>query len=232
MQKRLLIVEDDTDIRELLQRCLISEGYAVTARASGRELAGLLTHQHHDLALIDINVTDPDGLMLTQQLRTRFAIGIIIISSRAELNDRIAGLDMGADDYLIKPFAMTELYARIRSVLRRQDHALPVLESHMQFDGWTLDTSSRTLRDEDGHAVALTCGEYRLLETLARRAGRVLSRAQLLDEMHDNDDFAFDRSIDVAIMRLRRKLGDGGPNARLIKTVRGGGYIFAAKISS
>lgn len=119
----------------------------------------------------------------------------------------------------------------IQEQRNRQHSAQPMPDTYLQFDGWTLDTTSRTLRDEDGHAVALTCGEYRLLETLTRRAGRVVSRAQLLDEMHDNDNFAFDRSIDVAIMRLRRKLGDGAPNARLIKTVRGGGYLFAAQIS-
>jgi len=237
LAKRVIIVDDDNDVRALLHNSLAAEGYAVTALATGVEVEDLLEDGTYDLALIDVGLPDIDGFTLTRRIRERFDIGIIIISGRTDLSDRMNGLDLGADDYVTKPFELKDVLARIRSVLRRQNRSRRTAETVQQndwlrFDCWTLNIASRTLRDTAGNAVALTTGEYRLLETLARHPGRIFNRAQLLERMPDTNPPAFDRSIDVGIMRLRKKLGDGTENPRLIKTVRNGGYIFVAKVTA
>jgi len=234
LSKRLAIVDDDYDVRNLLQNSLAADGYAVTALSSGVGIEGILAKEPHDLVLVDVGLPDLDGLTLTRRLREKFDIGIIIISGRGDLTDRIVGLEVGADDYVTKPFELKEVHARIRSVLRRQERergaGLSLHGEQFRFEGWTLDTSSRSLRDEAKQVVGLTTGEYKLLETFVRRPNRVLSRAFLLDLAHDNDSPAFDRSVDVAIARLRKKLGDVSTSPELIKTVRNGGYIFVAKV--
>ena len=233
--RRLAIVDDDYDVRSVLQKSLTADGYAVTAHASGVGIENILAKDSYDLILVDVGLPDLDGLTLTRRIREQFDIGIIIISGRSDLSDRIVGLELGADDYVTKPFELKEVHARIRSVLRRQDRSRRGEDfvrnsEQFRFDGWTLDIASRTLRDADGNPVALTTGEYKLLETFVRSPNRVLSRAQLLDQVHENDAPAFDRSIDVGIARLRRKLGDDSKNPETIKTVRNGGYIFVAKV--
>lgn len=236
MPKRLVVIDDDFDVRTLLQNGLTAEGYAVTAMASGVGLEAVLARDPHDLVLVDVGLPDVDGLTLTRRLRERFDIGIIIISGRSDLTDRIVGLELGADDYVAKPFDLKEVRARVRSVLRRQERERAAGSlTHgkvFRFDQWTLDADSRALRDGDGNPVGLTTGEYRLLETFVRMPGRVLSRAFLLDRVHDNDAPAFDRSIDVAVARLRKKLGDVSKTPQIIKTVRNGGYIFIGKVEA
>jgi two-component system OmpR family response regulator len=232
--KRLAIVDDDFDVRSLLQRSLIADGYAVTALASGASVESTLAREPYDVVLVDLGLPDIDGLTLTRRIREKFDIGIIIISGRSDLTDRIVGLELGADDYVVKPFELKEVHARIRSLLRRQERLrdTPQVNEVLHFGDWTLDVSSRTLRNDAGNPVALTTGEYRLLETFLRKPNRVLNRAQLIELMHDNDTPAFDRSIDVVVARLRRKLGDTARNSELIKTVRNGGYIFVGKVTS
>lgn len=235
MPARLAIVEDDREVRSLLQRSLAAEGYGVTALARGAEIEELIERDPHDLVLVDVGLPDIDGLTLTRRLRARFDVGIIIISGYGGLDDRVVGLELGADDYLAKPFEIKEVLARVRSVLRRQQRAKnwhgAMPDEIFRFDGWCFDCSARSLRGEDDESVGLTTGEYRLLDCFVRHPGRVLSRVFLIEQVHDNDVPVFDRSIDVTVARLRKKLGAGRKTSDVIKTVRNGGYVFAAKVT-
>ena len=234
MSRQLAIVEDDPDIRAILQRSLCANGYGVTALETGSGLESLLTATHHDLVIMDLGLPDIDGLTLTRKIRDTFDVGIIIISGRCDLADRIVGLELGADDYVTKPFEPREIVARVRSVLRRnartENSAAREGGRTFSFDGWTLNVTSRTLFDTSGKSVPLTSGEFKLLETFVSRANRVLSRDQLLELVYENDTPAFDRSVDVRIGRVRRKLGDDPRNPRLIKTIRNDGYIFVGNV--
>ncbi len=237
MNQQLAIVEDDPDVRAILQRSLAADGYGVTALGSGVGLEAMLAAQHHDLVILDVGLPGIDGLTLTRQIRASFDGGIIIVSGRGDLADRVVGLELGADDYVIKPFEPREILARVRSVLRRNGRsaAAPLPQMRRQrlaFDGWLLDMTARSLNDATGNAVPLTSGEYKLLEVFVSNANRVLSRDQLLDLIYDGDTPAFDRSIDVRIGRVRKKLGDDPRDPRLIKTVRNDGYIFVGKVTA
>ena len=238
MNKQLAIVEDDPDVRSILQRSLSADGYGVTALSSGDGLEDVLSASHHDLVIMDVGLPGIDGLTLTRKIRALFDVGIIIVSGRGDLTDRVVGLELGADDYITKPFEPREILARVRSVLRRGGRgasAPAAASSHRQrlaFDGWLLDMTSRSLSDVAGNPVLLTSGEYKLLEVFVSHANRVLSRDQLLDLIYESDTPAFDRSIDVRIGRVRKKLGDDPRNPRLIKTVRNDGYIFVGKVTA
>jgi two-component system OmpR family response regulator len=237
MNKQLAIVEDDADVRAILQRSLSADGYAVTALSSGDGLEGVLAATHHDLVIMDVGLPGIDGLTLTTRIRALFDVGIIIVSGRGDLTDRVVGLELGADDYITKPFEPREILARVRSVLRRGGRGgvaqpAPAERRRVAFDGWLLDMTSRSLSDAHGAPVPLTSGEYKLLEVFVGHANRVLSREQLLDMIFDNDTPAFDRSIDVRIGRVRKKLGEDPRNPRLIKTVRNDGYIFVARVTT
>jgi len=238
MNQQLAIVEDDPDVRAILERSLSANGYGITALATGGALEGALNARRHDLVIMDVGLPDIDGLTLTRSIRAAFDVGIIIVSGRGDLADRVVGLELGADDYVTKPFEPREILARVRSVLRRNARATAVAvplpgspRKCFGFEGFVLDTSSRALTDPDGGQVALTSGEYKLLEMFVSRANRVLSRDQILDLIYDGDTPAFDRSIDVRIGRVRKKLCDESRNPRLIKTVRNDGYIFVGKVS-
>jgi len=235
LEKHILVVEDDFDVRALVQTSLKRAGFRVTALANGAKVPATLSAGPVDLAVIDLNLPDADGLDLTRLIRERYKIGVIILSGRGEATDRIVGLEVGADDYLAKPFEPRELVARVRSVLRRMELTsanAPIEEERRaySFDGWKLDSSALRLFDPKGDEVPLTTGEFKLLEALVTRAGRVLQRDQLLDLVSTNDAPAFDRSIDVRVRRLRRKLGDDSKLPKLIKTIRNGGYVFVAKV--
>ena len=235
MEKHILVVEDDFDVRALVQATLKRAGYRVTALPNGSKVAATLQASPVDLAVVDLQLPDMDGLDLTRLLRERHKIGVIILSGRGEATDRIVGLEVGADDYVAKPFEPRELVARVRSVLRRMEVTAaqaPVEEDHKiyTFEGWKLDGSALRLFDPKGEEVPLTTGEFKLLEAMVTRAGRVLQRDQLLDLVSTNDAPAFDRSIDVRVRRLRRKLGDDSKLPKLIKTIRNGGYVFVAKV--
>jgi DNA-binding response OmpR family regulator len=235
--KNLAIVEDDPDIRALLERCLNADGYRVTALSAAAGLDDVMAAGDIDLIIVDVGLPDADGLTLTRRIREDHNVGIIIVSGRGDLTDRIVGLEIGADDYITKPFEPREVLARVRSVLRRGERKAPVAANgqphkKFRFNDWVIDLTSQALFDGEGNTVPLTSGEYKLLETFVTHANRVLSRDQLLDLVCANDTPAFDRSIDVRIGRLRRKIQDGSRNPALIKTVRNAGYIFAGAVSA
>jgi two-component system OmpR family response regulator len=239
MIKHVTIVEDDPDVRALLAHCLGMNGYKVTALETGAEIENILTADPADLVILDVGLPGMDGLTITQKIRRHSDVAIIIVSGRGDLTDRVVGLEIGADDYITKPFEPREILARVRSVLRRgrahahADAPQRVDSGHVvfKFGDWSFDVTAQTLAGADRGTVALTSGEFRLLETLVTRAGRVLSRDQLMDACYGNDSPAFDRSIDVCVARLRKKLLDNPRNPATIRTVRNGGYIFAARVT-
>jgi two-component system OmpR family response regulator len=235
MTKNLAIVEDDPDIRAMLERCLSRDGYKVTSLAAAAGLDDVLATGNIDLLIVDVGLPDADGLMLTQSIRRKHNMGIIIVSGRGDLTDRVIGLEIGADDYITKPFEPREVLARVRSVLRRGERVPtdgPAGEPHKKyrFNGCVIDMTSQSFTNAEGQVVPLTSGEYKLLETFVTHANRVLSRDQLMDSICANDAPAFDRSIDVRIGRLRKKINDDPRNPSLIKTIRNSGYIFASAV--
>jgi DNA-binding response OmpR family regulator len=190
-----------------------------------------------DLVILDLVLRGEDGLQLARELRNQSDIGIIMLTGRGETVDRIIGLEMGADDYLSKPFHLRELLARVRSVLRRGGGRSggsdrPVARSRIRFSGWSLDLASRELMSPSGEDIRLTTGEFELLAAFVNHANQVLSRDRLLDLSRHREAGPFDRTIDVQVGRLRRKLEDDPKNPTLIKTVRGGGYIFTPPVES
>jgi two-component system OmpR family response regulator len=235
MTKHVTIVEDDPDVRAVLARSLGANGYEVTALESGVGIEDVISSGQVDLVIIDIGLPDVDGLTITQQIRRYSDVGIIIVSGRGDLADRVVGLEIGADDYITKPFEPREILARVRSVLRRghRQHPAAQMDGHpcYAFGEWRLDTTAQALQDTAGRPIALTSGEFRLLEAMVTRANRVLSRDQLMDVCYGNNSPAFDRSIDVCVGRLRKKLHDDPRNPAIIRTVRNGGYIFSAKVT-
>jgi len=232
--KHLAIVEDDANIRVLLEKVLAADGYRVTTLATAAGVDDMLAKGGVDLIIVDVGLPDADGLVLTRHIRQNHNLGIIIVSGRGDLTDRIVGLEVGADDYITKPFEPREVLARVRSVLRRGErtNAAPELtaRSRYRFDGWNIDLLSQTLTDDKGEVVPLTSGEYKLLETFVTHANRVLTRDQLMDYVCINDAPAFDRSIDVRVGRLRKKMRDDIRCPRLIRTVRNAGYIFSGAV--
>ena len=229
----LLLVEDERSIREPLARLLEREGFRVSQAADAARARQLLPDGDFDLAILDIMMPGEDGLSLARFIRVSGPLPVILLTARAEEIDRIIGLEMGADDYLVKPFNPRELVARIRAVLRRTQMSAtqPVGDkpSGYRFDVYLLDTSARLLRRDDDE-IDLPAGEYRLLLALVERPGRVLTRDQLLDLVHGRSGEPFDRSIDNAVMRLRRRIEHDPAAPRLIKTVHGSGYVFTAEV--
>ncbi len=236
----LLIVDDDREIRDLLRRYLLKQGYRVSTAADGRDMRQVLAERRIDLIVLDLMLPGEDGLTLCRSLRTEIDVPVIMLTARGEEVDRIIGLEMGADDYLAKPFSARELLARINAVLRRaggRGGGLATASTdggagRVRFAGWRLDLDSRTLVAPDGVLVDLSAGEYGLLAAFVSHPQRVLSRDQLLDLARGRDAQPFDRSIDVQVSRLRRKLEDDPRTPRLIKTVRGGGYMFTAAVEA
>jgi len=237
MTKHVTIVEDDPDVRAVLERSLGADGYRVTALESGAGIEDVMSSDHVDLVILDVGLPDVDGLTITQQIRRYSDVAIIIVSGRGDLADRVVGLEIGADDYVTKPFEPREIQARVRSVLRRgrrqAESEVEVGERHQRygFGNWMLDATAQLLQDADGRPIGLTSGEFKLLETMVTRANRVLTRDQLMDACYGNNSPAFDRSIDVCIGRLRKKLQDDPRNPAIIRTVRNGGYMFAARVT-
>ncbi len=230
----ILIVDDDTEIRDLVAHFLKKHEIRVDTAAGGRVMWKLMEGARFDLVVLDLMLPGEDGLSLCRRLRVETTVPVIMLTALGEETDRIIGLEMGADDYLAKPFNPRELLARIRAVLRRTGAAArPIDEAHGQtlvFDGWKLDLAKRELRAPDGALVALTAGEFDLLVAFAERPKRVLDRDQILDLTKGRAAAAFDRSIDVQLSRLRRKIEADHKNPSLIKTVRGGGYIFTSDV--
>ena len=237
MMKHLAIVEDDPGVRSVLERWLTGDGYQITALPSGAGIKNVLAKNAIDLVIMDIGLPDIDGLTLTRRIREEFDVGIIILSGRGELTDRVVGLEIGADDYITKPFEPREVLARVRSVLRRGERSLKDEASgnrHRKyvFEGFTLDLAAQSVHDKGGNPVTLTSGEFKLLEAFVTHGNRVLTRDQLMDLVYTRDTPAYDRTVDVRIGRLRKKLGDDTANPRFIRTIRNDGYIFVAKVTS
>jgi two-component system, OmpR family, response regulator len=230
----ILVVDDDREIRDLLARFLEKQRFRVTSVRDAREARRIWPSGLFHLVVLDLMLPGESGLDLARWLRSQSEVPIVMLTALGEETDRIIGLELGADDYLAKPFNPRELLARIRAVLRRAGDAANRQESPpraLRFAGWTLEPPRRRLVNLDGVEVPLTGGEYDLLLALAERPNRVLTRDMLLDLLRGRQAGPFDRAIDVAVSRLRRKLEDDGRRAQLIKTVRGGGYVLAAEVA-
>lgn len=237
----ILAVDDDEDIRELLVTYLASEGYRVSTAANAAAMTEALAKESVDLIVLDLRLPDGDGLALVRELRARSGIPVIILSGKGADIDRIVGLEVGADDYVAKPFNPRELLARIKAVLRRVANDAPAAKpaardepprAVVQFAGWELDLAAQRLRSAEGRDVDLTKAEFGLLSAFVRRPLRVLSREQLLDLTRADGAEVYDRSIDVLILRLRRKIEVNPSQPQLIKTERGSGYVFDAKVTT
>jgi two-component system OmpR family response regulator len=230
----IAVVDDHREIRDLLHRYLVGHGYRVSAVEDATAFRQLLRTSSFDLVVLDILMPGEDGLSLCRELRATTDLPIILLTALTEEADRIVGLEMGADDYVTKPFSPRELLARIKSVLRRANSLPPRRENPrvrvIRFDRWTLDIGRRELLGEDGVAVPLSTVEFRLLSALLDHPGMVLSRDQLLDLTVGRSAHVFDRSIDNQISRLRKKIETDPHNPALIKTHWGGGYSFAAQV--
>ncbi|SEC05152.1 DNA-binding response regulator, OmpR family, contains REC and winged-helix (wHTH) domain [Pseudomonas saponiphila] len=238
MTPRVLIVDDDPLIRELLQAYLSQEGYDVHCAATAEQAEAFLGQHTVDLLMLDIRLPGKDGLTLTRELRVRSEVGIILITGRNDDIDRIVGLECGADDYVIKPLNPRELVSRAKNLVRRvrqayqpqtpANHPSPV----KQFADWALDTDRRRLIDPQGGETLLTHGEYQLLSVFLRNSGHTLSRDQLMDQIRNREWVPSDRSIDVLVGRLRRKLHDDPAEPELIITIHGAGYLFTASVAA
>jgi two-component system OmpR family response regulator len=231
----ILIVDDQREICDLVQEYLSGEGYRVSIAQDGAEMRKAMTQSSVDLVILDLMLPGEDGLTLARALRQELPnVGIIILTGRGEIVDRIIGLEMGADDYLPKPFHLRELLARVKSVLRRAPSriadAQTAARSKARFAGWNLDLSSRELFSPSGKEVRLTTGEFDLLAAFVNNANQVLTRDRLLDLARNREAGPFDRTIDVQVGRLRRKLEDDPQRPTMIKTVRGTGYIFTPSV--
>ncbi len=228
--ERILIVEDQAEIRELLRSFLTNQGFVVHEARNGAEMRARLAESPIQLITLDLNLAGEDGLALARMARTICDIPIIIISARSEDIDRIIGLEVGADDYIVKPFNLREVVARVRAVLRRCGTRLPAGPAILQFGDWMLNLSSHQLGKADGTAAALTAAELNLLVALLRGAGRVQTRDSLLEATRGRGADQLDRSIDTLVGRLRKKIEPDPEQPRYIKTIRGAGYIFAAEV--
>jgi two-component system phosphate regulon response regulator OmpR len=227
-RETLLVVDDDTQVREMLVDYLSSQGYRVHGAADGESMRALLQAETPALVLLDITLPGEDGLSLARYLRERHDLGIIMVTASGEVIDRIVGLEIGADDYVAKPFDPRELLARIKSVLRRARPAVaPTAEpEQIRIGPCRLHLDSRRLFDADGMEIALTSMEFDLLRIFGTRPNRVLSRDQILNLTQNRDWDPYDRSIDIRIARLRRKIEPDPSKPQVIRTVRGAGYMF------
>lgn len=233
------IVEDDREIRELAHALFTREGFEAAACENAAALDALMAKRRPALIVMDVMMPGEDGLSVCRRLAANGGPPVILVTARGEDIDRIIGLEVGADDYLPKPFNPRELVARARAVLRRS--ARPAIEAAepasasgadiYRFDGWRLDAASRAFSDPNGHHVELSAGEYDLLSAFVQHPQRVLSRDFLMDWTKGREATAFDRSVDVMMSRLRRKLGDDPAAPRFIRTVRNGGYLFAVPVT-
>ena len=245
----IAVVDDEVDITQLLAAYLRGHGYRVTPLHNGRSLMELMPIDPPALVLLDLGLPGDDGFSIARQLREHWRCGLVIVTGRGDSVDKVVGLEVGADDYVTKPFDLRELLARIKAVLRRLSprdepdamrsdmpaqrrgapHPGP---STLRFAGWEINTAARCVRDPQGHDVALTAGEFDLLRVFAEHAGRVLSRDFLLEQTRGREAGPFDRTIDVQVGRLRKKLEPDVQAPQIIKSVRGAGYMLAAPVTA
>jgi DNA-binding response OmpR family regulator len=232
----VLVVDDDIAVRQLVSEYLAQSDFRVSEAASGAELMGAFRAQVVDLVLLDLRLHREDGMQLLRQLRAESQLPVIILTGRAEEADRVMGLELGADDYLTKPFSPRELLARIRTVLRRthagqEIHGAPVCRAY-RLPGWELNLRTRKLSARDGREVALSNGEFNLLAALLATANRVVTRDQLIEMSRRYDNEVYDRAIDVQILRLRRKIESNPAQPQIIVTERGAGYRVGVAVEA
>jgi two-component system, OmpR family, response regulator len=229
LEAHILVVDDDVAIRDLIREYLTENDFKVSVAESGADMDRVLGAEMVDLVLLDLKLPDEDGLAIARRLRESLDIPIIILTGRKEEVDRVMGLELGADDYVTKPFSQRELLARIKAVLRRTESKRATRRGESvrayRFAGWELNTGTRKLRSPDGRNVELTNSEYALLVAFLKAPQRILSRDQLLESSRLHDDI-YDRSIDVQILRLRRKVEQSPNQPTLIRTERGAGYYL------
>ncbi len=237
MRERILVVDDDPLVRDFIAEGLQEAGYEVLSYGEGREVLAALPSNHIDLAIVDLLLPDTNGLELVKRIRQLPNVGIIILSAQDEVTDRIVGLEVGADDYMTKPFGMRELLARVHSVLRRTGKIeAAVVDADKpqmyEFDGWSLDPSSYTVRRPDGSELQLTTGEFKVLEFLVRHPNRFWDARQLSEMISASGVPTAVMTVTSCIKRLRGRLGEDARHPRLIGTVRGSGYKFLPKVAS
>jgi DNA-binding response OmpR family regulator len=236
--KTILVVDDEAPVRALLRDCFELEGYRIIEASDGQGLHARLAEGPVHLVTLDLNLGGENGLELARQVRARCNVPIVMITGKGDTIDRVVGLELGADDYIAKPFHVREVLARARAVLRRYDGAVVAPDAGatapenecLAFETWSLDTTRRELRSDDGRVQELTTAEYNMLELFVRRPSRVLSRDNIMDLLKGHEWSPLDRSIDALIVRLRRKVEADPESPRLIKTVRGVGYVFAGEV--
>lgn len=231
-QEHLLVVDDDARIRQMLARYFEDEGYRVTTVDGGKAMRETMARTPVDLVMLDLMLGGENGLDLARELRAESDVPIIMLTGRDDVVDRIVGLEVGADDYIAKPFHLREVLARAKSILRRKAPAATAEDAGaktIRFDGWQLDLDRRRLLRPDGADVSLTTGEFDILAVMARHPGRVFSRDMLMELTRGRSLDAFDRTIDAQIARLRRKIETDPAQPALVKSVRGVGYVFTGK---
>jgi two-component system OmpR family response regulator len=245
VSQTIVVVDDEPTLRNRLRKYLQSEGFTVYEAEGGAVLRDLLDRVRVDLVVLDLMLPGEDGLSITRELRARTSIGILILTGKGDAVDRIVGLEMGADDYLAKPFELRELLARVRSILRRVTAPPPPApgpaaaippdtdtngSERVHFDRWSLDLRKMELRGDGGETIHLTGAEFRILRKFVENPGRTLNRDQLMDAMAEREWTPFDRSIDLHISNLRKKIESDPKNPGLIKTVRSFGYVFTPSV--
>ncbi|TSD56300.1 response regulator transcription factor [Variovorax sp. KBS0712] len=233
----IAVLDDEVDITLLLANYLQGHGYRVTQIHDGAALRSLMAADPADLVLLDLGLPGEDGFSIARHVRENWRCGLVIVTGRGDPVDKVVGLEVGADDYVTKPFDLRELAARVKAVLRRLTPdasaaaAAPTPPERLRFAGWRLDTAARSLSNAQGEAVALTTGEFDLLCAFARHPGRVLSRDFLLEQTRGREAAPFDRTIDVQVGRLRKKIEANADDPQLIKSVRGAGYILVPPVT-
>ena len=234
----IAVLDDEVDITQLLATYLQSHGFRVTQLHNGRDLMALMAADPADLVLLDLGLPGEDGFSIARRMRESWRCGLVIVTGRGDAVDKVVGLEVGADDYVTKPFDLRELVARVKAVLRRITPEAPAVPAapvadpdKLRFADWQLDTAARRLVDPQGRDVALTGGEFDLLCAFARHPGRVLSRDFLLEQTRGREAAPFDRTIDVQVGRLRRKIEADADEPQLIRSVRGAGYILVPPVS-
>jgi len=237
----LLVVDDDAKIRLLLRRCFESEGYRVSEAATREEVDRAVSSGGLDLITLDLTLPDTDGLSIARDIRAKSRVPIVMVTGKGDMIDRVVGLEIGADDYIAKPFHVREVLARIRAVLRRSEGVATApaavdpattLDGVFRFGVWAIDIPKRELRRASGELCDLTTSEFGMLEVFVRHPKRVLSRDQIMDLLRGHEWSPLDRSIDNLIARLRKKIEDDPEEPRLIKTIRGVGYSFTADVTA
>ena len=230
----ILIVDDNPEIREIINVLLGGEGFEVSEAENGSQALTLIEQQDFDLIILDIMMPGDDGFSLCQQIRRKSQVPIIMLTAASDEADRVIGLELGADDYIAKPFSPRELMARIKALLRRAEFRQPEKEvvsgRKLKFAGWTLDSRTQLLTHEDGSSIDLTGSDFILLHLFLQHPGQILDRDAISDATRGRESLPMERGIDVQISRLRQKLGDNGKGPRIIKTIRGSGYMLIADV--